>query len=85
MTSALSAASLTVTDEQLEIVFGALGLRYADKPYRNRFNSPPGAYHHDDCLALCKAGIMLQTHKPEWFIVTDDGIKLAMEKKERAS
>ncbi len=64
---------VVLTENQVDILIGAAGLRYAKTPYRNRFHSPPDAYHRADCALLVDANLMVGPFGEAWFALTDRG------------
>lgn len=49
-----------LTPAEDNILRSALGLRYADKPYRNYFSTHPGADNWKLCTGLVEKGLMLR-------------------------
>lgn len=73
-----------ITEKQRHILRHALGTRFGSaKEYRNHFVTGPGSDDYDDCVAMVKAGLMVQHSGSELsggdpiFIVTDAGKKEA--------
>ena len=74
--------------DEIEVLRGALGLRYATKPYRNRFLAPPSGDTRRACDRLEGLGLMekggTETYRGapgaiyQWFRVTDAGTEAAL-------
>ena len=75
------ADGIELTKPQEKILKGALGLQYAEKPYRNHYLAPESGEIRDLCeemadLGLISAGAVQKNSKTKYFFVTEAGAKV---------
>ena len=63
-----------LSDAEAKVLKGALGLWYADKPYRSHYRAPAAGSHRELLDGMAAKGLMEQA-KPgsDYFYVTDAG------------
>lgn len=65
---------MTRADPERQIIIGALGLRYSDKPYRNHYQAPRSGPTRELCIDMAQRGLLERaTPSSDWLYVTAQG------------
>lgn len=75
---------MNLSDREVEILIGAVGLRYSTEMYRNHFAASTGSDDYQTCEGLVGKSLMFKGDSVgygDYFHVTGEGVRIAQEKK----